>query len=270
MIQNSLNISALYLLTASAVTGFLLPQSCSSVWIVRQSTCIHLWLGKPLDQFNNFLNQFSSVGQFLDAGEETIDCHPLNNTNLETKKDRAGKVGRILRLAARAYDTDSSRPSSPLYTTRKDSKLTVSITPNGVEDDYNHYRTIALQSTLDRAVSIVTTNSMEFVRTHYPSAQDGDLGENLYVDGVAHASFWAGATVTIGDNVRLQITEPIEPCANLCKLPYINDAKQSPKQRIENCQSFLSRLDISDGLRGWYAKVLQPGMVRVGDAIRLG
>ena len=65
----------------------------------------------------------------------------------------------------------------------------------------------------------------------------------------------------------VEITEPVTPCANLCKLSYINDESIGPKERIRRCQDFISHLDRYNGYRGWYAKVLTPGGIMLGDKV---
>ena len=70
-----------------------------------------------------------------------------------------------------------------------------------------------------------------------------------------------------GNSVVLEITEPIIPCANLCRLPYIYHPDRSPPERTRACQNFLTILDRAPGLTGWYAKVIRPGTVRLYDTI---
>ena len=68
------------------------------------------------------------------------------------------------------------------------------------------------------------------------------------------------------EDVIIQVTEPMEPCANLCKLPYINDpAILEPKEKLGRCQYFIAALGQKQGLRGWYAKVVKGGVIHVGD-----
>ena len=72
-----------------------------------------------------------------------------------------------------------------------------------------------------------------------------------------------------GEDVIIEITEPMEPCANLCKLPYINDPSlASPRERVARCQYLLEALGVKQGMRGWYSKVIQGqgGIIRVGDS----
>jgi hypothetical protein len=73
--------------------------------------------------------------------------------------------GHVVRTAARLYQkSGGSTPSSQYYTTRKDSQPMISVTKAGIDGDYNHYRTIALKSTADRAVSILTNDVSAYIR----------------------------------------------------------------------------------------------------------
>lgn len=73
---------------------------------------------------------------------------------------------------------------------------------------------------------------------------------------------------SMAEEVIVEITEPMEPCSNLCKLPYINDPSlPSSRERVARCQQFIEALGRRKGLRGWYAKVVQGGAIRVGDSV---
>lgn len=231
-------------------------------------------IGNKWTSLNSWPDKLISLFGIQDAKTNATDA---------TKKDSSKGVGTIIRLAARKYDTESSRPSSRKYTTRKDAVPSVIVTKGGVTDDYNHYRTIALNSTVDRALSILTTDVMTSLKATYTkfNFNDGDLGENILVDGVNFNFFSVGrryiitsqgeddesTKTTTTSQVSIEITEPIEPCANLCKLPYINDETISPSKRIARCQEFLEHLDRHDGYRGWYAKVLEEGIIENGATL---
>lgn len=186
-------------------------------------------------------------------------------------------TGTVVRLAARKY-SNSSKWSSPEYTTRKDEFSCIRVAKEGVSGDYNHYRTLALKSTGDRAISILTLDVMKSIQGYYRNynAKNGDLGENILVEGVQFDFFRLGQQYvfestsdnpsedTAKERVVVEITEPMEPCANLCKLPYINDQLIPPKDRIERCKNVIEFLGQVDGFRGWYAKVVEPGVIRTG------
>jgi MOSC domain-containing protein YiiM len=216
-----------------------------------------------------------------------------------TNKAKTPFDGRVVRLAARKYNPETSKPSSRQYTTRKDEFELLEVKQEGCQGDYNHYRTIAMKSTKDRAVSILTADVMASLRsTYYPLYQapqimikDGDLGENILVDGVTFRFFEVGqrycfdssraaacAASTVAGSVSskeqqpllqviLEITEPMEPCANLCKLPFINCDAIPPKERIQRCQDLILHLAKEDGYRGWYAKVVREGVICNGAKV---
>lgn len=188
-------------------------------------------------------------------------------------------VGRVIRLAARSYHPVHSKPSSREYTTRKIQQSSVQIYKEGVSNDYNHYRTVALKNTPNRAVSILTTDCLKYIKAYQYPVCDGDLGENILAQGLHYRFFQVGARYSFGGNnssqhggnadvVVLEITEPMIACANLCKLPYINDEQKTPKERITTCKHFLDLLDKESGLRGWYAKVIQEGRIECGAKVQ--
>lgn len=226
---------------------------------------------------------------------------PIPRTATTTQSNNS--QGQVIRTAARPYQSSGgSLPSSRHYTTRKPSLPMISVSEKGVATDYNHYRTVALKSTQDRAISILThdvssyiqtLDGGNFVKVDEQGYTDGDLGENVLVKGVDFAFFKVGhryrfssqkssssngdngsssssSIIDSADDVVIEITEPMEPCANLCKLPYINDpALPSARDRVAKCQRFIEALGVNDGLRGWYAKVLSGGIIRIDDSVSL-
>jgi MOSC domain-containing protein YiiM len=214
-----------------------------------------------------FFGSPSNQGENTDSDTSSIDI------------DNA-VTGRVIRLAARSYHPLHSKPSSREYTTRKIQQSSLQIYKEGVSNDYNHYRTMALQNTRNRAVSILTTDCLEYIRAHQYSVGDGDLGENILVHGLHYRFFQVDERYSFGQScnnsqnrddvvaVVLEITEPMIPCANLCKLPCINNEQKTPKERIEACQQFLDLLDKESGLRGWYAKVIQEGRIEPGAMVQ--
>lgn len=186
--------------------------------------------------------------------------------------------GHVIRTAVRPYQLpEGSLPSSRYYTTRKESVPMIVATEAGALGDYNHYRSVALQSTFNRAISILTTDVNSYVRNldegYFATIgfRDGDLGENILVDGVDFTFFQVGmqyrflssASSSVGiptsEDVVVEITEKIEPCMNLCKLSYIKSEGR--------CKYLIEALAEKDGLRGWYAKVIQGGIIQVGDSL---
>jgi len=192
--------------------------------------------------------------------------------------ESAGTVGgRVVRLAAKSYHPERSKPKSDGYTTRKlevPRGAALMVDSNGAAGDYNHYRSTVLQNTTDRALSVLTTDSIEMLRSNNYPVLAGDLGENVLVDGVDFTFFQPGKSYrfqrrkTTGssddvddeEDVEIMITEPMMPCANLCRLPYVNDPSKSPRERVATCRDLLDVLDQgTPGLRGWYARVTKEG-----------
>lgn len=210
-----------------------------------------------------------------------------NNTDHDNTEDDETTItfGTVLRTAHRSYQDDgNSKPSGRDYTTRKDERSDgIVVTQQGIAEDYNHYRTVALKGTRDRAVSLWTTDILEWLQqySYYKDIRLGDFGENVSIEGVNYTYFEVGEHyqfTSLEDNrdtnktkkkggVILEITERMEPCANLCKLPYINNPELKPMERIQKCQQLLTVLDKEDGLRGWYAKVIQEGTIRPRDKV---
>ncbi|KAL7550711.1 hypothetical protein ACHAWF_013927 [Thalassiosira exigua] len=232
---------------------------------------------------SNFIEKIAqSLG--IKSGQSFSEKNPTS-TQLESADSEKGQ-GQVIRTAARPHQSSGgSVPSSREYTTRKTSLPMIDISYQGVTGDYNHYRTVALKSTSNRAISILTSDVSSYIKEldqgHFAKLEggykDGDLGENILVKGINFSFFQIGQRYqftsqnTDGnecmEDVIIEITEPMEPCANLCKLPYINAPSSSPKERIARCQYFIEALGQKQGLRGWYAKVIQGGFVRVGDLL---
>jgi len=223
---------------------------------------------------------FKSLG--LDFDLEKLNFN-ARLTQFEDDKKPKSKAGTVIRTAVKGYSPTDSVPSSRSYTTRKESQIEIVVGPEGVKGDYNHYRTTALSSTPDRAVSILTTDVLKMLKSNgWPLVNEGDLGENIYVDNIDYTFFevgkryifkarngsTGGAAVTEEEGVVVEITERIEPCGNLCKLGFINDESIPPAERFEGCKKFLLWLDAKEGLRGWYGKIIgDGGAVKIGDQV---
>ena len=239
---------------------------------------------------NNMLDALANVFGIKSPNQPTMPA-------ADTKPKSNNSQGHVIMTAARPYQSSGgSIPSSRHYTTRKTSLPMVSVSEKGVTGDYNHYRTVALKSTVDRAISILTHDVSSYIQTfdggYFDGYTDGDLGENVMVKGVDFSFFKVGgryrfsqkssnsgngsssSSTSIVDSaeedVIIEITEPMEPCANLCKLSFINDPTlSSARERVAKCQRFIEALGVKDGLRGWYAKVLSGGLIRVDDSVLL-
>ena len=78
----------------------------------------------------------------------------------------------------------------------------------------------------------------------------GDVRENLTTSGISLMSLTAGQKIQIGDQVRLEITGPCDPC-----------------QRMEEIREGLE--EELKGQRGILARVIQGGKICTGDSINV-
>ena len=188
------------------------------------------------------------------------------------------KTGEVIRLGVRSFQKDGSKPSSKKYTPRKDQQGSIQVSFDGASQDYNNFRTLAMNSTNDWAISLVTQNVYDNLKYfhEYPEIEYGDLGENILVDEILHGDFQVGTRCRIGKEVILEITEHMVPCGNLCRLGFIANERLelglgflNPLERKEKCQCFIETLELTDGYRGWYARVLREGAVEMGDTLEI-
>jgi len=132
---------------------------------------------------------FTSLG--LDFALEKLKFR--SNVPPSDDSDPKLKSGTVIRTARKGYDKEVSQPSAKLYTTKKESRGEIILAAEGVKGDYNHYRTVALSSTPDRAVSILTTDIPKMLKeAGWKDVGDGDLGENVYIDGIDYTFFEVG------------------------------------------------------------------------------
>jgi MOSC domain-containing protein YiiM len=124
----------------------------------------------------------------------------------------------------------------------------------GLEGDYNVYRHDISRDDPAMAVLIVPKETIEELGREGWPVRPGDLGENVTSTGIPYTEFVPGRRFRVGGTL-LEISKPCTPCDNLFLLPYVG-AERGP----EFLKATLDR-------RGWYARVLEEGTVRTGDAI---
>jgi MOSC domain-containing protein YiiM len=134
------------------------------------------------------------------------------------------------------------------------SRLT--ITPEGVEGDYNRWRTEKANGDLDQAVLLLSQEILAGLQAEGWPVQPGDLGENVTVAGLPPDALRDGAVVRLGD-VVLEVSKACDPCTILYNLPYVG---------VDRGPEFLR---VMHGRRGWYARVLQGGTVQQNAPIEV-
>lgn len=123
------------------------------------------------------------------------------------------------------------------------------VTAEGAEGDHNNYRMKKLAGDLDQAILVVSDEVLRQLNAEGWPVRPGDLGENLTLGEVAESSLQPGTRIQLGD-VALEITLRCEPCTELYSLPYVGQEKGPGFVR-----TMVDR-------RGWYARVLSPGVIR--------
>ena len=123
------------------------------------------------------------------------------------------------------------------------------ITAEGVEGDFNRWRTEEANGDPDQAVLLLSEETLAELRAEGWPVQPGELGENLTVAGLPPDALAPGAEVRLGE-VLLEVSKPCDPCTILYGLPYVGH---------ERGAAFLRALQ---GRRGWFARVVRSGTVR--------
>ena len=131
------------------------------------------------------------------------------------------------------------------------------ITADGVEGDFNRWRTEKAGGDPDQAVLLLGEDVLGQLRTEGWPVNPGDLGENLLLAGLPPDALAPRARVRAGE-VDLEISKPCDPCVVLYGLPYVG---------IEKGPAFVRTLR---GRRGWFARVVRGGVLRVGMSLGVG
>ncbi len=79
----------------------------------------------------------------------------------------------------------------------------------------------------------------------------GSFGENFTVEGLDESSVCVGDVFRIGEAI-VQVSQPRQPCWKLGLRWQMND---------------LPARVVKSGRTGWYFRIIEPGLVRLGDAI---
>lgn len=125
----------------------------------------------------------------------------------------------------------------------------LTITPAGVEGDFNRWRTEEAGGDPDQAVLLLSEEILTDLRAEGWPVQPGELGENLTVAGLPPGALEPGARVCLGE-VVLEVSKRCDPCIVLYSLPYVG---------VERGPAFLRALQ---GRRGWFTRVVRGGTIR--------
>ena len=132
----------------------------------------------------------------------------------------------------------------------------LTITPDGVEGDFNRWRTEKANGDPDQAVLLLNEEILVDLRAEGWPVQPGELGENLTMADLPPDALHQGVQVHLG-GVLLEVTKPCDPCTVLYTLSYVG---------VERGPEFLRTMH---GRRGWFARVLHGGTVGVDAPVEV-
>lgn len=120
------------------------------------------------------------------------------------------------------------------------------ITNHGIEGDAK----AGLGKT--RQVNLIPTDWLEMMAAKGYKTGPGDFGEQLIVDGITFDEMTPGMQLRIGDEAVLELTKSRTGC-----------------ERMEAAQGRKVDIAIREAGLGYLAQVIQGGVIKVGDAIRV-
>ena len=125
----------------------------------------------------------------------------------------------------------------------------------GVDGDFNKFRTEKKNSTGTRAVTLFSLEQIEKLKSEGHAIDVGTTGENITIEGVDWPSLEVGARMMIGE-AMIELSEPTAPCSKIRK-SFIDGA--------------FSRIDheLELGWSRWSASVIEEGQVEIGSQVIL-
>ena len=123
----------------------------------------------------------------------------------------------------------------------------------GVEGDFNRFRTEKINSIGTRAVTLFSLEQIEKLKSEGHAIDVGTTGENITIEGVDWPTLEVGTRMMIGE-AMIELSEPTAPCSKIGK-SFIGGA--------------FSRIDheLELGWSRWSASVIEEGHVEVGNQV---
>ena len=123
----------------------------------------------------------------------------------------------------------------------------------GVDGDFNKFRTEKKNSVGTRAVTLFSLEQIEKLKSEGHAIDVGTTGENITIEGVDWPSLEVGARMMIGE-AMIELSEPTAPCSKIGK-SFIDGA--------------FSRIDheLELGWSRWSASVIEEGGVEIGSQV---
>ena len=129
------------------------------------------------------------------------------------------------------------------------------ITLNGIDGDYNRFRSQKKNDNPNMAIMILSNDILQELNSEGWPVKPGDLGENITIEGIDYLHFSPLKKYRIGEAI-IEITFICDPCMSLKVLPYVGE-----KHINKFIKTLIKR-------RGWYARVLKSGKIKVGDQLQ--
>lgn len=101
-----------------------------------------------------------------------------------------------------------------------------------------------------RQISLLGIQSIELMKAKGAQVQPGDFAENITVEGLVLYELPVGTQVLVGNQVRLEVTQIGKECHSGCEI----------QQQVGSCIM---------PTQGIFAKVIEGGIIHVGDTLRL-
>jgi MOSC domain-containing protein YiiM len=124
---------------------------------------------------------------------------------------------------------------------------------DGVEGDFNKFRTAKRGGSPARAVCIYSLERIEALQEEGHPISLGTTGENLTIEGLDWSALEIGMRMKIGKST-IELTEPCAPCNVIA-----DSFKDRKSVRIDH--------DVERGWSRWLASVIDEGIVAVGDFV---
>jgi MOSC domain-containing protein YiiM len=136
----------------------------------------------------------------------------------------------------------------------KNAVAAAEVTRAGVEGDT--HRDLEHHGGPDRAVCLFSLELIEALQAEGHPVFPGALGENVTLGGIDWKDVVPGSRFDLGGQVLLEVTRYTSPCVNIRPAFFHRDSSRVSEKR-------------NPGWSRVYARVLIPGRIVTGDAVRL-
>ena len=130
------------------------------------------------------------------------------------------------------------------------------VTHSGFKGDFNNFRFKKKDNDPNMAIMILCMDIIDDLNKEGWPVKPGDLGENITLIDLPYNTIKPKQRYQIG-TATVEISLMCDPCSTLQVLSYVQ------KTNLKNfIKTLLKR-------RGWYAKVIEPGHIHIGDPVEI-